>query len=108
MIGIGGTDHDLEIMIDIPKILDRFETVPSGRHTHIHKGHRVRMARPARSMNHTTPLLPLRCELKRVVLMCGKAGRLPEQGRSRLIQRARIFWRLQYLTKVLVDGEAVV
>ena len=78
MIGIGSANHDFKRRVDIPQILDRFETIPPRRHTHIHKRQCVGQALPVRAMDHTAPFSPLAREGQFVALSWRKTWGLSE------------------------------
>lgn len=43
IIGIGGADYDLQILLRLSKVLYRFHTIPPRWHSGIHKGERIRV-----------------------------------------------------------------
>ena len=61
VIGVRGADDDVHVRIDLPEVLDGFQSIPAGRHAHIDERHGVRTSLLACQARHLDAFLALVC-----------------------------------------------
>jgi hypothetical protein len=83
IVGVRGTDHDLYVRIDPPKMLDGLQAIPAGRHPHVDECHAVGVPLLQRLSHLLDAFLTLvrRVDGERGPL--GDFNRLPEKSRFR-------------------------
>ena len=111
-IGVRRADHDLELRIDAPQLLDRLEPVPAGRHAHVDERERKRPTLSTRLGNELECFAPLvrGHELELALGRgLGRRHRRAEQLRLELVERAsRRRTCAKDLGEVVVDRRIVV
>jgi len=86
IVRIGGADDDLDFRTAFPKMTDGLHTIPSGRHPHIHKRQRVRIAFLGGLLDHRQTLLTLESRINHKISARRSGGALPKQQRLGAVQ----------------------